>query len=96
MILEISGHTGFIHENTDVGCAAVSMLVSLIVTALRIEDHSGHLEYLICKTGSGEVKMDLVPVPEYSERVFITVDTVLLGFRMLAEEYPDHIKFYDK
>ncbi len=95
-IIEISGHTGLINEQTDVGCAAVSMLVSLLVTALRIENNCGHLEYLICKTDSGDVKIDLIPVSDFKDRVYVTVDTVLLGFRMLAEEYPDHVRFFDK
>ncbi len=95
-IVEISGHTGLINEQTDVGCAAVSMLVSLLVTTLRIENNCGHLEYLICKTDSGDVKIDLTPETEYRDRLFVMTDTVLLGFRILAEEYPDYVKFFDK
>lgn len=96
LLITVKGHTGLVKEQVDVGCAAVSMLVSLLVTAMRIEDSCGHLEYLVVKTDSGDVKLDIAPLPEYKERLEVVADTVFLGFRMLAAEYPEYVILEDK
>ena len=92
--ITIGGHAGF-NPGFDIVCSAASMLTFTLMQALKNEFDAGYMKKFEMRHASGDVHIFAVPVRECRERVEIIVDTVMLGFEMLADQYPANVQVND-
>lgn len=90
--LEIKGHANQNKKGKDIVCSAISTLfytlVSTLVNAREMMEED--VEYGI-KDGEGIVRCK--PKAEFEGNVSLIYLTILNGYDLLAEEYPQFVKF---
>ena len=79
--LKVEGHAGYAEEGKDIVCAAVSILLHTLISAL---EQSGALMYHEVDKGDALVLADGGAVGGIFE-------TVLCGYQFLARECPEYI-----
>ena len=92
MELEINGHAGHGKKGKDIVCSAISTLFYTLGEALYesvylLEDAP------IFKDEEGEGYLACTPKEEYKDTISRTYWTVLVGMHMVAEQYPQNVKF---
>ena len=89
----VTGHAGFAERGADILCAAASMLLHTLGGAVRRLSERGFAEDVgvSLHTGAGEVSC--VPVAELDCTVTAVMDSIVLGFRLLAADYPEYVRF---
>lgn len=85
--IDIEGHAEYNIGGPDLVCGAVSTLGFTLMSALENKD----AVYKIIKFDSGEVHVFIKPTTESQRDVDNIVETVMIGFAMLAEKYPDNV-----
>lgn len=90
IVLEVTGHAGYGPHGADIVCAAVSILVqTLVKNLIKFSDHGWYtLEYDL-SAGNAYVHCK---VNGYFSLVVEMFRFTMEGLKMLAEEYPKHIK----
>jgi hypothetical protein len=83
---EVSGHAGFAHAGTDIVCAAVSILAENLIPSLR--HLAGTEPEVRQELGFFSVRLDGGSV---DERAAILTASALLGFRSIAERFPENV-----
>lgn len=95
--LEISGHAGF-NPGNDIVCAAASMLGQTFVQALLDMEYQREL----CTVSTEH--LDKGKLLAYGKangtvsaiRLEAVAKTIITGFRMLAERFPDHVELKER
>lgn len=89
----VSGHAGFAERGADILCAAASMLLHTLAGAVRRLSERGLAEDIAVslRTGAGDVMC--VPVGEFDCVVTAVMDSIVLGFQLLAADYPEYVGF---
>lgn len=89
----VSGHAGFAERGADILCAAASILLHTAAGAVRRLSERGLAEDIavILRAGAGEVAC--VSVAEFDCVVTAVLDSIVLGFRLLAADYPEYVSF---
>lgn len=95
-ILDVNGHTGMLINNKDVGCIAVSTLTSSIVASMQLEDSKGNLDSCHISIKDGSIRLDISPIEYEVQRIKGMFDVIVLGYRLLAEHYPQYVVFKDR
>ncbi|MBQ8525409.1 MAG: ribosomal-processing cysteine protease Prp [Clostridia bacterium] len=86
--LTINGHSDAVRTNGhDLCCAAVSMLVCTFMK--RLEDLNLKDKAIYC--GDGYARGEFTPRGKEARRGLEAIDTILTGFRLLREQYPENI-----
>jgi len=91
--ITIEGHCGFAEKGSDVICAAVSALVYTLIYCLKEEESADRLKLIRCIVREGYVCIEAQPFDFSKERTDAIIGTCLLGLYMLAEEFPQYVKF---
>ena len=86
--LSIKGHAGYADEGKDIVCSACSILAYSVLQEIENLDKRGMLE--ITEFHMGESKI-LIGFDLYVDTAIIALDTVMEGYRWLAENYPKNI-----
>lgn len=91
------GFTSSLWENDaevmgNIVCAAASMLSCTALRCVAQEQEAGGLVRLAYRQDSGDVRVEALATFEAMERVRIIFKTVITGFEMLAETYPQHVR----
>ena len=93
--LTVEGHAGYAEVGKDIVCAAASMLYQTLEAELKRRDipivNGGHTN-----TETWGMEINACPPHEYTFDTEIVLDTICTGYRMLAEEYPEHVTFTDE
>lgn len=92
-MLRVSGHTEMIHECADIGCAAVSALISSLVASLQKEEEKGTLDEFHINTGKGRCIIDITPCRYDRERIFGMFDVITTGLVQMSLHYPEYVSF---
>ena len=89
----VAGHAGFAERGADILCAGASMLLHTLAGAVRRLSERGFAEDIsvTLRVGAGEVLC--VPVGEFDCVVTAVMDSIVLGFRLLAADYPEYVQF---
>ena len=89
----VTGHAGFAERGADILCAAASMLLHTLAGAVRRLSERGLAEDIAVtlRTGAGEVLCS--PAAEFDCVVTAVMDSIVLGFELLAEDYPEYVVF---
>ena len=88
-VIEITGHAGYKPGN-DIVCSAVSMLSYTLMECL--EQNNSCLMHSNISADNGEVFVDVEPYTEYRDKIDAIIETVMTGYRMLAETYPENVE----
>lgn len=87
-MLCVSGHAGYSNRGNDIVCAAISAISYALLGFLENnEDDEPSFSY---KTGDGE----LIVFSNASERVDAAFETTLIGYRQIAQKYPQYVDVY--
>lgn len=95
-ILSIMGHAGFAGCGTDIVCAGISALTyALLQTLCKAEEKGGlnHFSYLV-QDGAASIRAD--PKEAARGSLNAAVETVLTGYRMISDAYPEHVQLEEK
>ncbi len=87
--LELTGHAGAGMKGTDVVCAAASMLFYTLAESLEQSD--GMLDDHTIREESGNGCISCVPKEEYEGNIVRSYWTILNGYQLLAETYPENV-----
>lgn len=87
--LSINGHAGYAEEGKDIVCSAVSCLFYTLAETLT--NSIDYLNGYSINTENGHIKA--IPKPQYKAVIQRTFYTVCTGLSMIAEEYPENVKF---
>ncbi|MDD3692586.1 MAG: ribosomal-processing cysteine protease Prp [Oscillospiraceae bacterium] len=89
--ITIEGHAGY-NPGLDIVCSAVSMLSFTLLQALKDEHENGNLRYLNMRHDSGNVHVVADTKKLFCERLQTIINTIFLGFELLAAKYPEHVE----
>ena len=97
-IAEVRGHAGFDELGKDVVCAGGSMYAMGLAQCVLQMRQDGKLQKIPnLKVKDGEVFLVAKPKPEHEVELQHYFYMALVGFKFLAESYPDHVslKLYE-
>ena len=92
-LIIIEGHSGYDVSGNDIVCAGVSALVCTLVNCLRDESAAERICLLRDVVRSGYVCFEVESYDFAKERIKGVFDTLVTGFLMLAEHYPQYVVF---
>ena len=90
--LAVDGHAGFAAVGTDIVCAAAS---ALFYTLARELDYR-HIEFTMTESAATGAEIVAYPPDGFTLDTDVVFETICTGYRMLAEEYPEHVTFTDE
>ena len=85
--ITVSGHAEYAEHGKDIVCAAISTLSQVFVASVE------ELTAAKIKTAQTSGYMEIV-IEESTERAQVLLDSFLLGCRMIADQYPDNVRFF--
>lgn len=94
LTLEIKGHAGYGKMGQDIICAAVSILTYTLVGALQRYSEYGWYR-LEADLSGGEAYIHCA-VNGYFSMVVEMFRFAMIGYKMLAEEYPQHVEVIEQ
>ena len=90
--LEVTGHAGADEKGKDIVCSAVSMLFYTLADSLcKSEQMLKKHPIIKMEDGNGYIKCR--PRKEYQGNITLIYWTILYGYQLLADEYPQFISF---
>ena len=89
----VAGHAGYAERGADILCAAASMLLHTLGAAVRGLSERGLAEDIAVTLRAGAGEVHCVPVGEFGCVTTAVMDSIVLGFRLLAADYPEYVSF---
>ncbi len=90
--LKIEGHAGHGNKGEDIVCSAISALFYTLAASLTQSANMLKKAPIIKdKDGNGYLKCK--PKEEYAGNIARSYWTILVGFEMIAAQYPENVKF---
>ncbi|MBQ8475237.1 MAG: ribosomal-processing cysteine protease Prp [Clostridia bacterium] len=90
-IIECCGHTGYGKIGSDILCSAVSVLCLTAESYLREAYDKGAIDYIDSKLDSGYGYIEFSCKEDTDTHAAIEI--ILLGFRLLSENFPENISY---
>lgn len=87
----VSGHAGYAERGEDILCAAASMLLQTLGAAVQELCRRGLAEEVTVDLRHGQGEVSCVPVEEFRCVARTVMDSVLLGFELLARDYGEYV-----
>lgn len=92
LLITVEGHSGYSHTGEDVVCAGISTLAYTFLNTILDEEAHGNLKLIRNFVGDGIICLEIQRFKFSNERIDGIIGTVMTGFYMLEENYPDYIK----
>lgn len=89
--LEIKGHAESGERGHDLVCAACSQSAFTFAAAVSGMEELGHKPKI--RLTLGDSKISFKPYKENKDMVLFALDNIALGFRILANSYPENATF---
>lgn len=83
--ITLIGHANYAPIGQDIVCAGVSSLVQTLIQSIE-EMTTDKIEYVM-KPGTVHIKYG-----NLSEQAQLLIDSFFIGIRLIADEYPDHVR----
>lgn len=83
--ITVKGHAGYAPHGQDIVCASISVLIQVFVAS--VEELSD--DTLKCEMRPGNA---VISYKNLSEKSRTLLDSFLLGCRMIANAYPQHVR----
>lgn len=90
--LTMKGHAGYAEKGKDVVCASASMLCHALAQGLK-EMRLGLVNAPHINLTDGYAKITCMPKKEFLQNIDLIYWTVLNGFNLLAQSYPEYVTF---
>lgn len=85
--IDIVGHSGY-KPGMDIVCSASSVLGYTLINALSdLDTERSHVNTY----EDGELHICIVPTLQTAEAARIIINTIMLGYVLLADQYPDNV-----
>lgn len=93
--LRCQGHADFRELGKDPVCAGASILAVTAAQCAETMHESGKLQKKpVVNARGGNVRVVIKPKPERFNEALLIIGTVAVGFQLLAETWPGHVKYY--
>lgn len=90
--VKVRGHANYGAHGTDIVCASVSILAYTLAEAVKKLNTSGYLSHPpFIEVAEGRITVECCPLPNESKRVEIVFNTIKMGYRLLADNYPENV-----
>lgn len=89
----VSGHAGFAAAGSDIVCAAASAVAQTALAGL--EERLGLTPHVEIESGDLFCRLPKDLAPGTQKRAQDLLETMLLGFRGIQQEFPDRIRIND-
>jgi len=87
----IQGHAHSAEPGHDLVCAAVSALAYTLAGNVRELESGGKVRFAYARLESGDAEIGCTPKGRWEDTVRCLFDGVCLGFRLLAQRYPEYV-----
>ena len=87
--IKIRGHAGYAEQGHDIVCAGVTALTQALIKSVQ-ELTEDEIEYIF-ESGIADIEIRNV-----SERARTLIDSFFIGANLIAEEFPEHVKVYNR
>lgn len=91
--LTAQGHAYSGEEGHDLVCAAVSALMLTMAGNVGSLTKLGNAREPIIRLAKGDAEVSCKPIRKMGNIVTLMFDTVCTGIQMLADQYPEYIKY---
>ena len=88
--ITMDGHAGFDMNGNDIVCHGISMLGFTLMQALIEAEADGIIKHLSQQID--DAHMEAVFTPVHRGKADTIVNTILCGFKLLGNQYPDYCK----
>ncbi len=92
LLLIAEGHSDFDESGRDIVCSAVSILVYTLSEMLKEEESDKRLKINKEIINDGYFHVEVEPFDYSKSRVEAIFETIMLGFTLLSEEYPQNVR----
>lgn len=89
----VKGHAKSAEIGHDLVCAGVSALVLTLVANVRRLEKQGCTRQVDISVGSGNAEISVDPTIHYRFSTMQIMDSVCAGFEVLAEQYPEYVRY---
>lgn len=89
--VKINGHAGSAEKGKDLICASASILFYTLVGNVDRLEREGKCKTQI-KALEGDAEVKVIPSPSDSDEVLSVINTIMIGYEILADEYPEFIQ----
>ena len=93
--VEMTGHTRYAPYGQDVVCAGLSALFFTLLRSVSYMEEEGECTDAYCSVAPGAAFAAFCIYEEFYEKNSTAVEAIIDGFRMMAEQYPDHVKIFE-
>lgn len=90
-VLTVSGHAYSGTAGQDLVCAAASMLAQTLAANVQNLEAEGSVLEMNVQLGEGAAEIRCTPCSRYRAVVSLVYDTICMGFRLLARDYPANL-----
>ena len=91
LCMSVKGHAGSAPAGEDLVCAAASILAwTLVDMVTETAEFYGHVKV---REHGAEITVRAAPDDDCEERCRAVFETVACGFSLLAEKYPEYMRF---
>ena len=87
--IKIRGHAGYAEQGHDIVCAGVTALTQALIKSVQ-ELTEDEIEYIF-ESGIADIEIRNV-----SERARTLIDSFFIGANLIAEEFPEHVKVFNR
>lgn len=85
------GHAGYGPKGADIVCAALSALCCTLTYSMELAKEENKILDLDTRFEEGNVELEVVPARKHEGGTIQAFETVINGYRLLADNYPDHV-----
>lgn len=93
--LRCQGHASFAELGKDPVCAGASVLAVTAAQCAETMYTAGRLQKKpVVNVRGGNVRVVIKPKPDRFTEAMLIIGTLAVGYQLLAEAYPEHVKYY--
>lgn len=89
----VTGHAGYAERGEDILCAAASMLLQTLAAAMRELHARGLAEDIVVTLHQGAGEVSCIPAEETRCVVLTVMDSIMLGYALLARDYGEYVDY---
>ncbi len=86
-----AGHAGYGPKGADIVCASLSILCATLAYSAGLAQEAGKLLDLQVTMEGGKAEVIAEPAPKCENEIAREFQTILNGYRLLADNYPDYV-----
>ena len=91
--LSVTGHAGSAEPGHDLVCASASILAYTLAANVANMADNGQVRQPFIKNQEGDAEICCTPRHNLKASVTLVFDSICVGFELLANNYPEYIKY---